>query len=252
MVRKHLGKVAIGTLVFAAVIGLAVSGLPTVGYAGTYDGGHPAAKATCQLSEITLIDWADVDDLQAEDPNVGDWEPLLSNTIKTANKKDLFIDVSLECGLYTRTLVKSKGGNKDTSSAEAAIQVQVLVDGQPAHPGPVVFSRRMQQLSATLEGMIGDAMTVDDNNNVIIDPNLVEEEEIELILETTTANSFNFVKDDLSSGVHTIEVQARIGFPVDENTSQQGQTEARGMIGKGSVTVEEVRLIKDEDILLED
>ena len=100
--------------------------------------------------------------------------------------------------------------------------------------------------------MIGDAMTVDDNNNVIIDPNLVEEEEIELILETTTANSFNFVKDDLSSGVHTIEVQARIGFPVDKNTSQQGQTEARGMIGKGSVTVEEVRLIKDEDILLED
>ena len=200
----------------------------------------PSAKATAKLSNITLISWTD--------ENSAEWTNLLSNSIKTANQKDLFIDVSLECGIYSQTLVKSKGGNKDTSTAEACIKVRVLVDGVPAEPGEVVFSRRYQELSATLEGMIFDALGIDDLDNLVLDESLVTPEEIELILETLAANSFNFVCADLSSGIHELEVQAKISI---DSSAQQGNASAEAMVGKGSVTVEEVRLIKDEDILLD-
>ena len=234
---KNTRNMVVGTLIFAAVISLAISGSVS---AASSDAGHPSAKATCKVADITLIDGT----------TQQGWTTLLSNTIKTANKKDLFIDVSLECGLYTQTLVKSKGGSKDTSKAEAVIKVRVLVDDVPAYPGEVVFSSRMQELSATLEGMIGDCLTIDpeDPNHVIVDLDCVTPEEIELILNTMTANSFNFVENDLSSGVHKIAVQAMIGTTT---SAQEGTASATATIGKGTVIVEEVRLIKDEDIVLE-
>jgi hypothetical protein len=249
--KTNVGKAGIGVLALVVVVSLGLHAINVVG-AGSYDGGHPAAKATCAVNNITLLDW---DESLTKAPAGDGWTSILFNTIKTANKKDLFIDVSLECGLYTQTLVRSKGGKKDTSSADACIKVRVLIDGDstdPAYPGEVVFSRRRQELSATLEGMIGDAMTVDDNNNVIIDPNLVVAEEIELILETMTANSFNFIQDDLEPGVHSVEVQVLLDYPLATNFSGAGEFDSRAMIGKGTVTVEEMSLIMGEDILLVD
>ncbi len=61
-------------------------------------------------------------------------------------------------------------------------------------------------------------------------------------------NGFNFVLDDLASGVHVVEVQAKI----DTDTAcQNGSASAYATIGKGSMTVEEVRMIKGEDIQLD-
>ena len=214
-------------------------------FSSVFAAGQPSAKATCKVADLTLINW--VDD---QGSAVGQWVTLLSNTIKTANKNDLFIDVSLECGLFTRTLVRSKNKVKDTSSSDAMIKVKVEVGGVEAEPGPVVFTKRMQVLSATLEGIIGDALYIDDGD-IKIDESLVLPEEIELILETMAAHSFNFVLDDVPSGVHTVTVKAMIDFPADNNTYEAGETEAKAMIGKGSMTVESVRLIKDEDIVLE-
>lgn len=217
------------TILFIAAVCL------TIFAAEAFAEGQPSAKATCQVGDITLI----------QDTN---WTTILSNTIKTANNKDLFIDASLECGLYTQTLVRSKLGVKDTSIATATIQVRVLIDDEEAYPGVVVFGRRQQKLSATLEGMISGCLTVGDNNNVILDPCCVTPEEIELILETMDAAAFNFVQDDLSAGVHEIEVQAKIETSTDANS---GTAQALATIGKGSVTIEEVRMIKNEDILLD-
>ncbi len=198
--------------------------------------GQPAAKATAKVGDINILKQEDVG-----------WTTILSNTIKTANQKDLFIDVSLECGLYTYTQVKSKGGVKDTSKATAKIVVKVLVDGEKAYPGNVVFARRMQKLTATLEGQIFDAMSIVDGG-LVLDPELVEFEEIELFLSTMDANSFNFIMDDLDAGEHVVKVKAKIVTDTDE---EEGAAEAWASIGKGSVTVEEVRMIQDEDILLD-
>ena len=214
-------------------------------------GGHPSAKATTQFIPISVLDSSTQSVDASGEP---EWTTLLSNTIHTSNQKSLFVDVSLECGLFTRTLVKSKGGTKDTSASNATIQVRVMVDGEEAYPGTVVFASRMQQLSAVFQGLLTDAdgnvcLSADpDTGAITIDEDCLEPEELELILDTMTANSFNFITHPLESGVHSIDIQVRI----DTGASfQEGQAEAAATIGKGLFTVEEVRLIKNEDIVLE-
>jgi hypothetical protein len=214
-----------------------------IGYQATaQSNGTPSAKATAAVGDINVVSGPATDG-EVEGP----WTTVMSNTLKTANMKDLFVDVSLECGLFTSTKTASKGGNKDTSTSSATIQVRVLVDGQEAYPGSVTFAHRNQELSATFQGLLTGALSVDpDTGTVIIDEDLLQPEEVELIQDTMSANSFNFVLDDLSSGAHTIEVQARIDLGA---SAQAGSSVAKATIGRGSMTVEEVRMVKNEDIL---
>jgi hypothetical protein len=204
---------------------------------------QPSSKVTAKTSQIAWVPTTE---------GTSPWTTvLLSNSIKTANQKDLFIDVSLQVGLYTKTLTKSKGMTLDTSMAAATLKVKVLVDGVEAEPGEVVFAHRSQTLSAMLEGAIASCLIVDPLNPGIIILNplcTVTPEEIGLILDTMEAASFNFVAVDVPQGVHLIEVQAQI----DTTGSQQAGTfEASAFVGKGSMTVESVRLIKGEDVVVE-
>ena len=206
----------LGIFAMTAVFAVAVS-LMAIGPVAAEENPNASAKATAMLTAGTLINWTGETD---------GWVDLLANTIKTPNQKELFIDVALQCGLYTLTQVKSKNGVKDTSSADVTIDVRVLVDGVEARPGQVVYSRRLQTLSATLNGLIVNCLVEycydpdpDDPDNedkcvLVIDPvcmETLEPEEIELILDTLDAHAFNFVAADLGSGVHTVEVQAKSG-----------------------------------------
>jgi len=218
---------------------LALSLAAVSGYAQT---SQPSSKVTAKTANLTLL---------KSTTNSFGWQTLFSNTIKTANRKDLFISASFEVGLYTQTLVSSKNMVKDTSTADANVQVQVLLDAgtvaeRVIEPGAVVYGRRIQTLSATLEGAIAGCLTVDLlTGSVILDEACVKPEIIELVLETMDAASFNFVAVDVPQGVHTITVQAR----VDTATSTQtGSASAKGLIGKGAMTVESVRLIKDPNV----
>jgi hypothetical protein len=194
-----------------------------------------SAKATAKVGNVNVLNQTTLG-----------WTTILSNTIKTANQKDLFIDVSLETGLYTQTKVRSNG-NKDTSSADATIKVQVLVDGVPAYPGDVVFDQRSQTLSATLGGILENCTDSNGDGDIDLNDCTLAPEEIELILDTMAAHSFNFIMDDLRPGEHAVEVQAMIST---SGSSGAGSASANATIGNGSVTVEEVRLIKGEDIQL--
>ena len=193
---------------------------------------NASAKATAQIAELHVISQT------TGDPDNLDWVMILDQTIKTANKKDLFIDASLLSALYTKTNVKSKGGVKDTSSALAVVWLKVEVDGNPAFPGAIVYNARYQELSATLQGIIDSTDPI-----VIGDP-----EEIELIIATMSANSFNFIFPDLSSGMHLVEVFAKCSTAAD---SMEGDAKAIAVIGLGSVTVEEVRMVKNENVIVE-
>lgn len=203
-----------------------------------------SSKVTADCADITLI--------QATE-QTHSWDTILSNTLKTAQPSDLNVDVSLECGLLTRTLVRSKGGDKDTSLAEAGVQIRVLLDGNdvtPALPGAVTFCRRTQELSAVFQGLLTDAegnvcLYIDPDTGAIkIDEECLRPEEVELLLDTMSANSFNFILPDVGVGMHTLEVQAEIS----SNTSAlEGEAEALGLIGKGTVAVEEVKYIKRQE-----
>ena len=198
---------------------------------------QPAAKATAKIGYVYA--------LENEVPTV-----ILSQAIKTPNGKGLFIDVSVECGLLTNTLVQSKKGNKTTAKAEASVMVWVTVDGEYADPGHVTFCKRTQELTATFSGVLSACV---DPMTGIIDPNCVailEPEEVGLLLDTMTANSFNFYYGVELSGVHTVDVWAQIGTPVSVIGLDPGASfAAEALIGRGSVTIDLVRLIKDEDVV---
>ena len=63
------------------------------------------------------------------------------------------------------------------------------------------------------------------------------------------AHHFNFILANLAPGDHTIVVQAEIK---SNNTSQTGSSSAWATIGKGSLTVEEIRAVNSpEGIVLD-
>ncbi len=217
------------TVLVIVLAGLAFSG-------ASAQTGQPASKVTAKVGDIAILDSTGME-----------WKTILSNNLKTANQKDLFVDVSLECGLYTSTKVAS-AGKTDTSVADAGVQVQVLVDGKPILPGPVTFCRRTQTLTALFGGIMNSCKDLNGDGTITNDECTWTNEELELVLETMNANSFNFIQGNLLAGTHTIDVQARIDT---DHTAMAGTADAKATIGKGSVTVESVRMIQDEDFELE-
>jgi hypothetical protein len=216
-VKKVIGVM----LAVVLVIALTIAIMPA-------SASQPSAKATAAVESVKCI---------GPKFQKNYWHDILSNDIKTANQKDLFVDVALCCGLYTDTTVKSKGGNKDTENAQATVKVRVVIDPPEedwqgdtvdliGKPGAVIFADRMQELSFTSQA----------------DP-LGDSEMIQLILETWSANAFNFIFADIGQGTHTITVQGMI----KTNTSSL-DAKAWAAVGKGSVTIEEVRMIQNETI----
>lgn len=194
---------------------------------------------------------------------------ILNATIRTANKKDLLIGVSLEVGLYTETNVKGKNGSQEVAGAEGGIKVTVLVDGQPAAPGQVTFAQRFQQLSATLGGVIESCQvtSTDEDGDGVYDGSIIVErdcvvsdEEIGLILSTTAAHHFNFILADLAPGDHQVSVVAKALSSADvtngtytsydpvtgdaiEVTTTNNEASAYAVVGKGSLSVQEVQAV---------
>ncbi len=62
------------------------------------------------------------------------------------------------------------------------------------------------------------------------------------------AGHFNFILDDLGAGDHNVVVRAAINI---DKTAGLGDSEAKALVGKGSLTVEEVRLVKGVPIILQ-
>jgi hypothetical protein len=192
-----------------------------------------SAKATASVGDIAILDATDLD-----------WSTVMAGELKTSNRA-LFIDMALECGLLTKTVVRSQRGRKDTSTAQASVRARVLVDGQVIAPGEVVYCQRTQELSATLSGILESCTDADGDGTILASECEFTDEEISLLLGTMNANAFNFVSDVLSSGVHSIEVQAKISASTEFQT---GSAEAKGSIGKGSVIVTSERLARGDTI----
>jgi hypothetical protein len=201
------------------------------------DSTNASAKVTMQSSYLNLI--------PTTSTPTG-WQTVLAQNIKMANNHDLLLNAGFEVGLYTQTTVSSKNMTTDTSTATAAVKVRVLVDGNVAAPGEVVFGKRTQTLSATLEGAIAGCLTVVTNSTggiqIVLDPTCVQPETIEMILDTVSANSFTFGALNLGTGWHNIQVQAALDF---QGSAQTGSFKAAALLGKGTLTAESVRLAND-------
>lgn len=252
-------------------------------FAATNSFALPAAKATAQFVDLQCVDLGE------------EYVTVLSQQIKTPNKKDLFIDASFEVGLVTSTAVMSKKLERAIANAEAKVMVQVLLDGEVVDPGQVVFSRRSQTLVAEFAGLydlwtedgdpacysltyacvdqdplaVPDADPSDgcDTGTQVVtgitfsyDSACFDAEFLQLILDTMAAHSFNFIAADVPPGVHTIEVQVMLDYDLGDGVgiyerpdladevNSAAMSGSSACVGKGSVTIESVRMIKNEDV----
>src|SRR5437879_3846452 len=102
-----------------------------------------SAKVTAKVGSIIQVDA----DTNSSPSGLSPWHNILNNTLHTSQQKDLFVSVSLECGLLTDTTVRSKNGTSDTSVAAASVQARVIVDQGTARerifePGIINYCKR--------------------------------------------------------------------------------------------------------------
>ena len=112
---------------------------------------------------------------------------ILSTTLTTdCNTNRLYSNVSAFTSIGTLDSSETSGVQSVTTEL-ASIDVQVLVDGVTALPGPITFDA------------LAHVLTVD-----------LDEGEFIAALETRgAAHSYDFVTRDVTPGSHTVEVQAR-------------------------------------------
>ncbi len=197
------------------------------------------------------------------------WQTVQRTYIKTPNGKDLVMNVAMQTGLVTFTQDKSKGGNKDTSKAQASIHVRVVIydvdsstlqviSGSERYAYPssddpnqpenydvgVTYNSRTQVLSATFQGIIEQCITAD--GQIILTDECLQPEEVSLLLGTLSANSFNFIAANEASGIKRIDVQARAKATTDL-FGGTGSAKGEAYVGLGSMLIETVRFVKDQD-----
>ena len=233
--QKHISSL---TAAVAALLFIAPS-------AARADSTNASAKATLQTSYLNVLGPVS-SSTSGSGPLTSAWQTVLEQNIKMANNHDLIIGASFEVGLYTATTVSSKNMVTDTSTATASVKVRALVDGVEAAPGEVVYGKRTQQLTATLEGAISGCLSILTNSagnlQIVLNTNCVLPEVVGLIQDTVTANSFTFGSLNLSSGYHNIKVQAQISAMGD---NQSGTFTATALLGKGTLTADSSRLAVD-------
>ena len=194
--------------------------------------------------------------------------PILYSGIKTSSQKDLVMGVSLECGLTTRTTVKGRKGKQSTSTASSSVEVAVYLDygvegsERMANPGWVTFCSRNQELSAILGGVLESCVVtlvdtdedgIPDTGGFTKDDCEFSDEEISLLLETMSANHYNFTMTDAGtagSEGHTVTVMARVSSAADGDWDQLDEPAANAYIGNGVLIVDEIRL--GHDIIIGD
>lgn len=203
-------------------------------------------------------------------------------TIKVPQDKELLVGLSAEIGLTTFSAVKGKNGGSATSiaDAEAAVSIHACpVEGGDctvAKPGMIKLSKRVQELSAKLGGVIKECdiavdTTTGEGTFDVSDDCIVNDEEIALLLSTTAAHHFNFVLPNMDQGVYEIKAlfttaasaevvlcdyTNELGYTTqdcDEDGTVAATAEAASVINKTMLTVQTVRAaaggIVDADIV---
>jgi len=204
-----------------------------------------STKVAMQVSNVALIKQTKGTQQQ--------WVPILTTSLHMPSNQSLLITPSLETGLYTDTQVNGKNGATSSATAIAGIRVRCLVDGNIALPSAagnegVVYDYRLQQLTATLGGVINTSTCGFDPVTGLFTCT-VTDEMIDLLIDTMSAHSFGFIYPNVSAGDHTVVVQALIDTQTGTTTTDPALATATATayasIGLGSLSVEDVGLVND-------
>ena len=184
---------------------------------------------------------------------------VMSAPMKLSNSQSLFVSPSLVTGLYTNTKTHTSSGNTSTAVAAGGVYMRaVLLDSsgnivkiadpvgectndilgcQQSTSGDfgVTLDSRVQTLSQTLSNCV--ATVGDVTGTCTFDSTL------QLILQTTSAHTFNFIFPNVGQGTYTVAVQVAVNSGA--TVSGSGTAIGAAAFGLGSLTVESVRLVHD-------
>ena len=263
---KKLIPTVAGICLAFFIAGSAIAGQPSAKFAAAWTT-KPGLKTAVIIEEATA-------DKKMVDSNAG----YTLATIKVPQDKELLVGVSAEIGLLTDTSVKGKNGGTARSIADAEAYVTVFAvpkeggDSLKAAPGQIMLSKRVQDLGATLGGVIescevncneiveydpitGAVVSVDVvcDDIVIAEDCIVTDEEISLLQDTTAAHHFNFVLPNMNQGVYDIKAVFTTGARAEIDLCDleeecvgtvSGSAKAVAVINKTMVTVQQVRAAK--------
>jgi hypothetical protein len=236
-------------------------------------GGLPSSKATADVNTLvkckfstqtsndgdftlptTCVDWFSGATVDTD----GAWIEIMSKPMKLSNSQSLFVSPSLVTGLYTQTRTKTTTGSTSTAQAMGAVYMRAVLipagGGDPIVAAPlnlcgtdvfgcsavnnewgVVLDSRIQTLSQS----ISDCTVLVEGVSGTCEFTSV----IDLILQTASAHTFNFIFPSVGQGTYTVKVYAALGSGASVIGS--GSAVGSSAFGLGSMTVESVRLVHD-------
>jgi len=164
---------------------------------------------------------------------------LLSATLRSSAPSDLILSVTMECSIFTQLITgPSDKGGSDTALAAGTVRAWVEVDGvivpvndssDGAHAGnesdKVTFCNRVYSRTVTDSEDPLDGQDIEDD-----------------YIRTKAANSFNWLRLNVGSGVHTITVKGTL------SQETQGDATAQAAVGNRSLIVEPAKLANDAAI----
>jgi hypothetical protein len=235
-----LGSLLIPSATYAA---------PSAKFAATYST-SPALASVVSIDDATI-------DTKLVDSKTG----YTIATIKVPQDKELMVGLSAEIGLLTDTSIKGKNGGAAKAIAGANAHVTIFAtpvgggDSVMAAPGKVMLSERVQELSATLGGVIQSCTDADlDGSITVAEDCLVTDEEIGLLQSTTAAHHFNFILPNMPQGNYEIKAVFSTGATGEIDICDEGEecsfdpegtvsatANATAVINKTMMTVQQVR-----------
>lgn len=241
--------------------------------------GLPSSKATadvttlvkCHMSTATNDDGTAVLPTSCVDLFTGatvatqnEWIPIMSKKLKLSNSQSIFLSPSLVSSLYTRTRTKTTTGSTSTAQAMGGVYLRAVL--VPDAGGPeivaapislcasgilgcvapggggwgVELDTRIQTLTQELSACVIDVTSIVDTTN---DGTCTFTSTIDLVLKTSSANTFNFIFPSVGQGTYTIRVSAAVGSAASVIGS--GTAVGAAAFGLGSMLAESVRLVHD-------
>jgi hypothetical protein len=197
---------------------------------------------------------------------------IMEKTVKVSGSQSLFVTPSLVTGLYTRTQTSTRTKGSTTTSgfsqatAMGGVYLRaVIVDtktGKEIVGAPISFCQggilgctaaangdwgvmldsRIQTLSQALSDCVVNITTIGTNAGTCDFTSTIN-----LISQTTSAHTYQFVFPSIGQGVYTVKIKAAVGSGASVVQDSGSGTVAVGAaaFGLGVVTIETVRLVHD-------
>lgn len=238
--------------------------------------GLPSSKATAQINTLTkcTMSTATSNDGDAILPTTcidlwtgavvqteGEWVTIMQKPMKLSNSQSVFVSPSLVTGLYTRTRTKTTTGSTSTAEAMGGVYLRaVLVDSA----GNEIVAAPLTRCNGTILGCVEPAagqgwgvmldtriQTLTNSISECTTFDLLGAETgtcsfssiIDLVLNTTSAHTFNFIFPNVGQGTYTLKIKAAVAS--DASIIGDGSAVGAAAFGLGSVLAESVRLVHD-------